>query len=384
MTQDDKPVAYRQENDKLILHFNSNAAVGEKASFVISYKGIPADGLIISRNKYGHRTFFADNWPNRGHNWLPCNDVVFDKASVEFIITAPSHYQVVANGIQVEETNLAGDRKLTAWREEVPISTKVMVIGVADFAVNLSAMIDGCLPVYSWVYPENRDKGFYDYAQAADILPYFIKHVGPYGFKKLANVQSKTIFGGLENASTIFYAENSITGTRRSESLLVHEISHQWFGDMATEKNFSHLWLSEGFATYFTILYLQDRYGNDTATAMLKQDRDEVIAFARGSNKPVVDTTSDYMQLLDANSYQKGGWVLHMLHHQLGDSAFWKSIQLYYATYAGKTADTEDLEKIFEKVTGKDLHQFFQQWLYQPGLPSTPSQLRVQYQSEKT
>ncbi|MES1222705.1 MAG: M1 family peptidase, partial [Bacteroidota bacterium] len=100
--------------------------------------------------------FFADNWPNRGHNWIPCHDDPADKASVEFIVIAPQHYQVVANGIQVEETNINATQKLTHWKEDVPVSTKVMVIGAADFAVNLSGFVN-CIPVYSWVYPEERD-----------------------------------------------------------------------------------------------------------------------------------------------------------------------------------------------------------------------------------
>jgi aminopeptidase N len=187
------------EGEKLKLVLSKEAAVGDTATYTIRYHGIPTDGLIISKNKYNHRTFFADNWPNRGHHWLPCVDDPADKASVEFIVTAPGHYQVVSNGVQVEETNLPGNKKRTHWKEDVPISTKVTVIGVADFAVNLSGIINGCIPVYSWVYPEDRDKGFFDYAQAAEILPYFINKVGPYAYKKLANVESKTIFGGLEN-----------------------------------------------------------------------------------------------------------------------------------------------------------------------------------------
>ena len=336
----------------------------------IYYHGIPSDGLIISKTKYGHRSFFADNWPNRGHNWIPCHDDPADKATVEFIITAPEHYQVVANGVQVEETSLGNNLKLTHWKEDTPISTKVMVIGVADFAVNLAGVVNGNIPVYSWVYPENKDKGFYDYALAKDILPFFINNVGPYGYKKLANVQSKTRFGGLENANTIFYSENSVNGTRKSEGLLAHEIAHQWFGNMATEKSFGHLWLSEGFATYFTILYFENKYGIDTAIKMLKEDREQVIAHSKESSKPVVDTAeTDYMKLLNPNSYQKGGWILHMLRKELGDSVFWRSIRKYYSTYAGGIADTKDLQKVFETVSGKNLKQFFYQWLYTPGQP---------------
>ena len=359
---------YKEESLRILLSQNMNA--GDTATFIIPYSGIPADGLIISKTKYGHRSFFADNWPNRGHNWIPCHDDPADKATVEFVITAPEHYQVVANGVQIEETSLGNGFKLTHWKEDTPISTKVMVIGAADFAVNLAGVVNGNIPVYSWVYPENKDKGFYDYEMAKDILPFFINNVGPYGYKKLANVQSKTRFGGLENANTIFYSESSVTGTRKSEGLLAHEIAHQWFGNMATEKSFSHLWLSEGFATYFTILYFENKYGKDTAIKMLKEDRQKVIAYSKESKKAVVDTEeTDYMKLLNPNSYPKGGWVLHMLRGELGDSVFWRSIRKYYATYAGSIADTRDLQKVFEEVSGKDLKQFFDQWLYTTGQP---------------
>lgn len=360
---------FRHTADKINIKFSTAGKKGDSVSVSVSYHGIPADGLIISKNKYNHRTFFADNWPNRGHNWIPCVDDPGDKAAVDFIITAPAHYETISNGIKIEETSLTNNRKLSHWREDVAIGTKVMVIGAAEFAVQLSGMINDCIPVYSYVYPEDREKGFYDYSLAASILPFFIKEVGPYGYKKLANVQSKTLFGGLENANTIFYAENSITGTRASETLLAHEIAHQWFGNMATEKSFAHLWLSEGFATFMTIYYMEKRYGQDTANYMLMKDRQQVAEFARGSERSVVDEDKDYMALLNSNSYAKGGWILHMLRRELGDTTFFKGVRTYYAEYAGKNADTRDLQAVFEKVSGKKLNVFFDQWLYKPGVP---------------
>jgi aminopeptidase N len=369
VTEGDKPVTYIHANNILTIHLTSPAKANEKKTFIITYGGIPADGLIIANNKYKHRGFFADNWPNRARNWLPCVDHPADKAAADFIVIAPDHYQVVSNGIQVEESALDNHQKLTHYTETVPLATKVMVIGVADFAVQRSGDVQ-CIPVYSWVYPEDREKGFYDYALATEILPFYIKNIGPYGYRKLANVQSKTMFGGLENASAIFYAENSVKGTRASETLLAHEIAHQWFGNMATESDWKHLWLSEGFATYMTILYMENKYGADTARAMLKEDRDQVIAFAEKTARPVVDSTvTNYMQLLNANSYQKGSWVLHMLRRHLGDSTFWKSIRTYYARYAGKNASTDDLRTVFQEVSGKDLTVFFRQWLFTGGLP---------------
>ena len=365
--KNNQPVSFTQDAQHLII--NDAGTEKAEATYTITYEGVPADGLIIGINKYGHRTFFADNWPNRGHNWLPCNDHLSDKASVEFIVTAPEHYQVVCNGIQVEETNLPGHIKRTAYKEEVLLPTKEMAIGVADFAVNTAGMVD-CVPVYSWVYPEDRAKGFAGYAAATNILQWFIKHIGSYPYQKLANVQSKTIFGGAENAGTIFYYENSVD-SKDLEGLLVHEIAHQWFGNSATEKDWSHLWLSEGFVTYMTNVYHEEKYGLDSMNNRLRKDRDKIVAFAEQRFTPLSDTSAsdNLMLLLNANSYEKGSWVLHMLRRKIGDSLFWKSIRTYYSTYAGSNANSDDAKRIFEKVSHQNLDTFFKQWVYTAGQP---------------
>ncbi|HVW96491.1 MAG TPA: M1 family metallopeptidase [Mucilaginibacter sp.] len=367
VTEDDKNVTFEQGDQQITI--NAPVRVNSTHSFTIVYAGIPSDGLIISTNKFGHRTFFGDNWPNRAHNWLPCADYPADKAQVDFVVTAPSHYDVVANGLKVEETTLPDNFKLTHWKETAPLPTKVMVIGAADFAIDHPGNV-GDIPVYTYVFPENKEAGFKSYAVAPEILQYYIKHIGPFAYKKLANVQSKTIFGGMENAGAIFYFENS-TIAPGIEELMAHEIAHQWFGDAASEKNFGHVWLSEGFATYMTNLYLENKYGPDTMKKREAADRRTVFAFEKRRHTPVVDTLvkSNYMQLLNANSYQKGGWVLHMLRHKIGDKAFWTGIRNYYAKYDGGNAYTSGLQKIMEQASGKDLTQFFQQWLYTPGHP---------------
>lgn len=363
-----KNLKFNHLNSKLTISNSAPLQKGDTSTLFITYSGIPSDGLIISKNKFGKRTFFADNWPNRAHHWIPCVDDPADKASVEFIVTAPDHYKVISNGILVEEKNIPGNKKQTHYKEEVPLPTKVMVIGAADFAVEKAGEVNN-VPVYSWVFAENKEKGFYDYAQAVEILSFFTDYIAPFPYKKLANVQSKTIFGGMENAGAIFYHESSVTGERLEESLLAHEIAHQWFGDMATEKNFPHLWLSEGFATYLTHIYMEHKYGTDKLEKGIEEDRNQIIDFAKMKQLPVVDTVSPLMSLLNPNSYQKGSWVLHMLRRQLGDPVFHQIIRTYYETYKGKNADTEDFRAVAEKVSGKNLETFFHQWLYNPGIP---------------
>jgi Aminopeptidase N len=355
-------------NNQLIIKFKHSINKGNR-SYTIHYAGVPSDGLIISKNKYGDRTFFADNWPNRAHNWIPCIDWPKEKATFEFTVTAPATYKVISNGELVEEKLIGENKRLTHWKENVSLSSKVMVIGAARFAVKEFKDQSTEVPVSAWVYPQDSVKGFYDYGVIPSILQFFINYIAPFPYNKLANVQSKTMFGGMENASAIFYAEASVTGDRKWEDVFAHEVAHQWFGDMASEKTFAHLWLSEGFATYMTDVYFENKYGKEKAAERLKKERNEIIEFVKTSNHPVVDTTSNLMYLLNVNSYQKGGWVLHMLRQETGDSVFHKIIQTYYNSYKGSNANTEDFEKIAEKVSGKNLNSFFQQWLYRGGIP---------------
>lgn len=365
-----------QDSDKLIISLpNGPFKSGQEVYFSIYYKGIPDDGLIISKNKYGDRTFFADNWPNRAHHWIPCVDRPNDKATFEFFVNAPAHYSVISNGVKIDE-RIEGDTKTTHWKEDVALSTKVMVIGVANFAVRTYANSPTGIPVSAWVYKQDSIPGFRNYSTSPAILKFLIDYIGPYPYNKLANVQSKTIFGGMENASCIFYEELSASADDNVDALLAHETAHQWFGDMASEKSFPHLWLSEGFATYLTHIYIESRYGTDSLNKRMKTDRDEIIDFANSSTKPVVDSTSPLMGLLNANSYQKGGWILHMLRRQLGDTVFHRVIRSYYAAYAGGNADTRDFETICEKVSGRNLRTFFDQWLYSPGVPKLDIQWR--------
>ncbi len=364
-------INFEHVNNVLKIKLSRNARAGERRTYHISYAGTPADGLVFSKNKHGQRTIFADNWPNRARNWLPCIDHVSDKAGVDFMVTAPDHYKVISNGLLVEESSMEGHKKFTHWQEKVALPTKVMVIGLADFAVNYAGNVD-CIPVSSWVFPQDKKNGFFDYEQAMEILPFFIRQVGAYPYKKLANVEAITIFGGMENASAIFYNEKSITGKRGySEELIAHEIAHQWFGNSVTELGWPHVWLSEGFATEMANLYLENKYGADSLKARLKEDRKLVIEFSKTRFTPVVDSSEkqNYMALLNRNSYEKGGWVLHMLRRKLGDSLFWKGLRNYYADFAGINALTSDLQKVMEEVSGLNLNQFFKQWLYTAGHP---------------
>ena len=365
----DTDVKYKHENGKLIIFFSNITLKTDTLEFVIRYRGIPADGLIISRNKYGDRTFFADHWPDRAENYLPCIDHPYDKATVDFIITAPDRYRVVANGLLIEESDLDGNMKLTHWSEKIPLPVKVMSFGAARFAVKYEGTADD-VPVWSWVFPQNRSEGFNDYSVALKPLAFYSTLIGDYPYGKLANVQSKTIYGGLENAGTIFYSENSVTGKGKAESLIAHEIAHQWFGDCVTEADWHHIWLSEGFATYLTSMYIESAQGSEKLASDMALKRDLIIKDSEKNPGPLVDTTVvNLMKLLGIKSYQKGAWVLHMLREETGDADFIKGLRLYYDRFKNSNALSSDFEKAMEDGSGRDLSKFFRQWLYIAGYP---------------
>lgn len=365
--ENDERTIYKSSRDKIMIYPSLDSTL--TSTYKILYRGIPAMGLVIDSTKYGQRSFVGDNWPNLARHWLPCVDHPYDKASVEFRITAPEHYNVVATGKKKVERNLGNGYKLTIYDEPAPVATKVITMGVAEFAYKDLGSV-GDIEVSAWVYPENSQQGFIDFEEAPKILTYFIDEIGPYSYAKLANMQVKTAWGGLENAGTISYNEKLITGKKEIQGLMAHEIAHQWFGNSATENSWNHVWLSEGFATYFAILYQESVDGNEKRKTELIQDRKEVIEYYQDNPSPIVDPAiKDPKKVLNRNSYQKGGWLLNMLRHQLGDDVFWKGIRVYYATYKDVNAMSVDFQNVMEQVSGQDLKPFFDQWLYEKGYP---------------
>ncbi len=371
------PVPFFHKNNRLGILVVPPAKNTPYFDFQIEYEGIPTDGLIIGKNKFNERTFFGDNWPQRAHNWFACVDHPSDKADVRFKITAPSHYQVIANGRHIESLPDVNNPSLTRHTFETskPIPTKVMVIGIANFEIEKTKYSKN-FETSTWVYPKDKLNGRKDFYLKDSILNFYEKNIGLFPFEKLAHVQSTTMYGGMENASCIFYDENSIKGDRKINDLIAHEVVHQWFGNSASEKEWSDLWLSEGFATYLTNLYIEESLGKKAFQEQLIKDRKKVIAFAQKTLPPLKDTlTQNVQDLLNPNAYQKGGWILHMIREQIGKDLFWKVIQKYYEAYQYSNASSKDFFKVLEKTTQKDFSQFYKDWITQPGHPILSSMI---------
>ena len=339
------PATFDYSGGKLTIALPEAPGTGGPADtelrITIAYHGTPDDGLIIRDNVHGNPTAFVDNWPNRTRFWLPSVDHPADKATAAFTVHAPASWQVIANGAPIgdpaptTEDALGGPDGKTTWRWATAVAhpTYTLVAGAAEFAIeslgraacgNAPATpdADGCVDISFWVYPEDTVFAREVFDRAPEMVDYFTATIGPYPFEKLANVQSATRFGGMENSSAIFYSEGAIAAGRLSEGTVSHEIAHQWFGDSATESEWTHLWLSEGFAT----------------------------------------------------STPRAAWVLHMLRGTLGDDTFFRAIRAYYTEFAYGNALTNDLRRVFEEVSGQELGWFFDQWVHQPGYPVLESE----------
>lgn len=245
-----------------------------------------------------------------------------------------------------------------------------MVVGVAKFAITKTIAESG-LPLYYYTYPEDSAAAAFGFRHVPDMIHYYDSLFGPYPFSKLALVQSSTIFGGMENSSAIFLPEKgaSYKRGRDNDMTVAHEILHQWFGDDVTESHWSDLWLSEGFATYFSACYEGSRHGKGAYQKIIDHMRTDYLANSP-ANVPVIDTTyHSLMELLNYENYTKGALFLDALRTQVGDANFFSGVREYYQTYRHGNATTADFEKMMEKASGQDLQPMFKRWLYTPGLP---------------
>lgn len=370
---DNQPLAFVHDGDELLIDLGRETRAHERIKVSVQYHGIPATGPVIGPNKYGDFTFFSENWSSKARNWLASVDHPHDKATSEFIVTAPARLQVVSNGLLVEETDLGDGLRKTHWKNSVPISTWLLALAAAEFAVQYVDTFEG-KSIQTWVYRQDRDAGFYDFAvPTKQALAYYSDLVGPFVYEKLANIQSNSVGGGMEAASSIFYGDNSVTGNRdrRWQHVIVHEVAHQWFGNSVTEYDWNHIWLSEGFATYYTLLFREHAYGKDDFIAGLKDSRNRVINFYKKDYdfQLIRDDLPDLDNISGAMMYQKGAWTLHMLREIIGVEQYHKGVRAYYAAHINGTADTGDFRRHMEAASGVDLRAFFKQWLYQGGIP---------------
>lgn len=371
VTSNGQSVQFTHQHNRLTLPLPSNVNAGDEVAFDIVYHGAPANGLRLLNNIHGERTAFSENWFHNARQWLPTIDHIADKATAEFIVTTKAEYQVISNGLLVDQVDLPGGLRRTHWSQDAPVSPWLLSLGIAHFVVHYDPPVKGVQLSY-WAFPQDTDKGLAALERdARGAFEFFSENVGPYQYNKLAHVEAAGMGGGTEHATNIFYGEKGVTA---GNAPVVHETAHQWFGDAVTENDWNDVWLSEGFATYFTLLYTEHSAGRDAFVDGLRRSRDRVLQLEKTlPNTPVVHVNFDESKQTGPNNqlvYQKGSWTLHMLRNQIGTDAFWRGIRLYYKAHLNGLASTADLRSAMEEASGQDLGWFFTEWLTRTGEPT--------------
>jgi aminopeptidase N len=381
VTLEGRSYEFHRKDGKLHLDLPQAASPGDSYVIEVFYHGKPKDGLILTKDEDGKPAAIGDNWPDRVHHWIPVLDHPSAKATITFNITAPAGQEVVANGrLDHVETTASGQRTWT-YSEGVPIPPYCMIIGVGQFA-----RLDGPqtpTQISYYVPRSERELAVKGFSPTSPVVDYFARTVAPFPYEKLAMIVGATRFGGMENSSAIvftstLFSRKATVGMSKSYptvpfnnvTLIAHEIAHQWFGDSVTESTWSDLWLSEGFATYFAGLFVQRHESEAAFQRYMRDAAASVLAYEKQKRVPIFDRdTESLMELLNANNYQKGAWVLHMLRSNLGDDVFFRGIRAYYESHKNSVASTEDLRAALERASGKDLRAFFARWVYDSGHP---------------
>jgi len=368
------PALYDHLDDRLTLTLPRPSKAGERLTIELRYGGVPAAGLVASRNKDGERVFFSDNWPNKGRNWLATVDHISSKATATISVVAPSDYQVVSNGRLTEEVDLPGRTRRTTWREAVRIPVWQFALGVAPMRVEHFGSAGG-VEFSAWLSPENTGP---DLDQIRDttrsVLAFYSELLGPYPFEKLAHVEAMGGPGAMENASSIFY--------RSGFAPLPHEVAHQWFGNSVSESSWDEVWLSEGFATYLDLLYIERSRGREAFLAGLRHAQEIAVDYStKNPTRTIVHPKGSNENNLLQNApqiYLGGALVLHTLRGVLGDARFFSALKLFYERHRDGSVTTDEFRIAAQdacKASGpcppdlSDLSWFFDQWLRRGGVP---------------
>ena len=297
--------------------------------------------------------------PYGARDWWPCKDDPSDKAdSLEISVTLQEEQIVVSNGLLIEEVSIGNNLKKYTWFESYPISTYLVSITSYPYTVwhdEYIGLNGDTLPLDFYVYPDHYEMVHDNYLLTKDMMKIFAEKFGEYPFMNEKYGHAEFGRGGGMEHQTI----SSMGGY--SEWLIAHELGHQWWGDLVTCSDFHHIWLNEGFARFSEAIWVEASNGSEAYKNYWSNHT------YYGSGTIYVEDPSTTSQIFNGNlTYNKAGWVVHMLRGVLGDSLFFEALQsyAYNDSLAYDAVTTEDFKLVCENVSGLELDSFFEQWIY--------------------
>ncbi len=372
---------YQATDHAIVIRFDPPLPVGAEQAVTIDYKAYPENGLFFRTPELGYKPeethLYTQGETIGERHWYPMLDAPNDKLTTEIVCRVPAGMEVFANGHQTGiETNSATGLVAHRWVQDKPHANYLVCLVAGYF--KLIEDKQGDVPLAFIVPPDELPYAANSFRHTKDMMAFFEKETGQaYPWDKYFQAVVRDFqAGGMENTSLTvltdrtFFDDASET-IRSSESLVAHELAHQWFGDLVTCKDWSHLWLNEGFATYYDALFVGSFHGRDEFRyAMLNKAR--ALVGQTNNTRAIVTRVlkPDAGDQFNGLVYGKGSWILHMLRSEFGPDLYRKSIQTYLAAHKFQPVVTDDLLRAFEEVTGRSLDRFFDQWLYHGGNPA--------------
>lgn len=362
-----KTLSFSHSHDVLAIQL-APLSTFKSATLSIDYEGTPVgDGFTFGQHS-GVSIVESYGLPSTAKQWWPSIDAPSGKAKngMDMEITVPGGFVAASNGNLVNQLKNPDGTITFHWSEQYPIYPDTVGLTVTNFETfDLSYKSDGAeFPIRFYVFPEDLDKARKQFPVLLSMLQSHIKHFGPYPFsREKYGIAEFTVDSFREHQTMPSLGAKLITGDNSRDFVLAHESAHQWFGNSISVKNWSHIWLNEGFASYAYALWREDVGGTlayqDAMKGMIRDFPGSIF----------IRNTTDVNQLFSNTTFRKGAWVLHMLRHVLGDDTFFKSLKAYVARFSYSNADTEDFRAVCEEVSGQKLNWFFAQWIYGEGEP---------------
>lgn len=370
-------------DEKLVLVFQDAVAPGAGVAVSITYHVQPEHGLYFRTPEMGYKPGDTQVWSQGEAElhrfWFPCYDYPNERFTSEVICHVPEGMSVVSNGSLLSREKGAGGLSAWHWKQDKPHVNYLVALAAGFF----HTMEDkaGALPLALHVPPSEKEQAVNAFRDTRAIIEFYQRETGtPFPWDKYHQVYCLDFLaGGMENTSCTFQAAGLLFRDETEQlttlhRLDAHETAHQWFGDLVTCRDWSHLWLNEGFASYYTVLYEEQKLGRDAMLHSLWREAQSV--FQSLDTRPTVwRDYSDPMMQFDYRVYPKGAWILHMIRARLGPELYRECIRTYLERHRNGIATTDDLLDVLEEKSGLSFDQFADQWLYHGGVP----ELKVDY-----
>ena len=385
-------LSYRYDEQELQVYLTEELAPGDTVELEINYVAFPernsGEGSAAITDTKG--LYFIDPldtipgkptmlWTQgetqHSSKWFPTIDRPNERLTHDIWLTVPDSMVSISNGRLIKQESLGNGMRKDYWKMDLPHAPYLVAIAVGDFAK--VAASHGTLPLGYYV-----EKGFEKgaakvFASTPEMIAYFEKRLGvPFPWQKYDQIVVRDfVSGAMENTTASIFMEELLLDEREAldsewDYIIAHELFHQWFGDLVTAESWSNLTLNEAFANYSEYLWNEKRYGQDQADLKLVVEKEGYFEEADLNPKELIRFEyADAEELFDAHSYNKGGLVLHMLRRELGDAAFFKGLNVYLTQHAFQAVEAHDLRLAMERVSGRDLNWFFNQWFFDKGHP---------------